>query len=140
MTWFMKAVHAVLPPREQDPLPPRQITERVTEEVAVKEQLSEEERRRLSVAAHYAFGATAGALYAPLARTLRLPAVLGGVTYGLGVWASSYLGWLPKAGLYRRPQHEPAGRQAMMIGAHVVWGAALGMLVGLTTRVFQEKA
>jgi hypothetical protein len=46
----------------------------------------------------------------------------------MGVWASSYLGWLPAAGLHPPAQREAAGRTAMTVGAHVVWGAVLGLL------------
>ena len=72
-----------------------------------------------------------GAAYAPLAQHFRLPPVAGGIAYGLGVWASSYLGWLPATGLYRSPGREPKRRHAMMIGAHAVWGAVLGVLTDL---------
>jgi len=50
------------------------------------------------------------------------------VGYGLVVWAGSYLGLLPAVGLHRPATREPAGRNGMMIGAHVVFGAVLGLL------------
>lgn len=128
MTAFMKGVHATLPPDEQTPIPPREITERATAMAGVRQELSDGERLGLSVAAHFAFGATTGAVYGPLAHHFRLPPVAGGIAYGLGVWATSYLGWLPAAGLYRSPGREPAGRHFMIFGAHVVWGAVLGVL------------
>src|SRR5687767_6799274 len=78
MTLFMAAVHQNLPPEQQDPAPPRQITDRVTQAAGVDDELSEDETACLSVAAHFGFGATAGAAYAPLAHRLNLPPVLGG--------------------------------------------------------------
>ena len=128
MTAFMKAVHVNLPADERSPVPPREITERATEMAGVRQDLSDNERFALSVAGHFAFGATTGAVYGPLARHFQLPPVAGGIAYGLAVWASSYLGWLPATGLYRSPGREPKRRHAMMIGAHVVWGAVLGVL------------
>ena len=35
---------------------------------------------------------------------------------------------LPLVGLFRRPEREAGERKALMIAAHVVWGAALGLL------------
>jgi len=128
ITAFMKAVHVNLPPDLRSPIPPREITERATQMAGVRQDLSDGQRLGLSIAAHWAFGAATGAMYAPLARHFHLPPLAGGIVFGLGVWASSYLGWLPAAGLYRSPSREPAGRHAMMVGAHVVWGAVLGIL------------
>jgi hypothetical protein len=50
------------------------------------------------------------------------------VAYGLAVWAGSYLGWLPAAGVLPPATEEPAGKNAVMILAHVACGAALGVL------------
>jgi len=63
-----------------------------------------------------------------LAPHLPFDPISNGVTYGLGVWASSYLGWLPAAGLHPPAHGESGGRNGMNIGAHVVWGAVLGLL------------
>jgi hypothetical protein len=56
--------------------------------------------------------------------------VLAGVGFGLAVWAVSYLGWLPAAGILSPATEHPARRNALMIGAHVVWGATTGLAVG----------
>src|SRR5688572_23810450 len=81
MTAFMKAVHVNLPPDEQSPVPPREITERATAMAGVRHDLSDEQRLGLSVAAHVAFGAATGALYGPLARGFRLPPVASGIAF-----------------------------------------------------------
>jgi putative membrane protein len=70
-----------------------------------------------------------GALYGLTANPQSLPAAApAGVAFGLGVWAGSYLGVLPAAGLYRSAADEPTERNAMMVAAHVVWGASLGLI------------
>lgn len=125
MTLFMDAVQALLPRHEQDGLPPEHITERALAKTGM-DHGAPGEHGSLSMLAHFAFGATAGSFYAPLAQRLRPHPILGGVAYGLAVWAASYLGWLPAAGLYRSALREPARRNLMIIGAHVVWGAVLG--------------
>lgn len=131
MTLAMDLLHTTLPRDEQDPLPPRHVTERATAKAGVRPALSDDQRHDLTMLAHFGFGTTAGALYGPLARRLNLPPVAGGIAYGLGVWACSYLGWLPAVGLYRPPHREPAGRHAVTIAGHVVWGASLGLMTAL---------
>jgi hypothetical protein len=130
MTAVMKALHPELPPQHREPLPPRQIAMNAAEAVGVKDELSEPERRQLTMAGHYAYGAGVGAVYGLLAPNLPLPPALSGVGFALGVWAASYLGWLPAAGLYRSATEEPAERNALMLAAHVVYGGALGLLAG----------
>lgn len=41
------------------------------------------------------------------------------------VWLVSYVGWLPTAQLFPSAQRVTLARNALMIAAHVVWGAAL---------------
>ena len=80
------------------------------------------------MAGHFAYGTAAGALYATFARKLRFSPVLRGIGYGLVVWTISYLNLLPALRILRPATEHPAGRNALMIAAHVVWGAALGVL------------
>lgn len=129
MTAAMKLMHRRLPRGERYPLPPRRVTMSLADKAGVKQHLDESERRALTVAGHFAYGAAVGALYAPLARHVPLPPPLAGATYGLAVWAVSYLGWLPAAGLIAPATRHPARRNALMIAAHLVWGAAAGALV-----------
>lgn len=103
----------------------------------IHEGLDETERIGLTLASHFAYGAAMGTLYSALVKdALPVPRGVRGVTYGLGVWAGSYLGWLPAAGLYPPATEEPAPRNALMIAAHVVWGASLDlMLNGLVEKL-----
>jgi uncharacterized membrane protein YagU involved in acid resistance len=133
MTLAMAALHSRLPPRERHPLPPRHITEKLAEESGLAPKLSEPEMRTLTFAAHFAYGAAAGAAYGLLASLLRGPSVLGGVIFGLGVWAGSYAGWLPAANVLPSAGRESARRNPLMIAAHVVWGAATGALARLAS-------
>jgi uncharacterized membrane protein YagU involved in acid resistance len=130
MTLAMEAMHRYLPARERYPLPPRLITEKVAEDAGIAGQLGEAEHKRLTWIAHFAYGAAAGALYAPLAKQMGLPPVAAGALYGLTVWAGSYLGLLPAAGILRPATEHPARRTALMIAAHIVWGATTGALIG----------
>ena len=130
MTLAMKLMHEQLPREEQYPLPPRQVTEGMAEKAGVNEHLNEDEREAATWASHFAYGAACGALYGALTgeRVDRHP-VLAGVGFGVAVWAGSYLGWLPAAGIIAPATEHPARRNALMIAAHVVWGATAGVAV-----------
>ena len=122
----------LLPPGERYDLPPREITLEAAERVGMADHLDDEaERHTASTAAHYGFGALAGAAGAPmiLAETAagNNPA-LQGVLWGLIVWGGTYLGLLPAAAILRPATEHPPRRTAMMIGVHVIWGAVTGLL------------
>lgn len=131
MSAVMAALHQSLPPEDRHALPPRHITERVTQEAGVDDDLSEPEKQALTAAAHFGYGAAAGTVYGLVRPRIPLPGALSGLVYGLAVWAGSYMGLLPRLRLYRHAVDESAERNAMMIAAHVVWGATLGAATDL---------
>ncbi len=108
MTASMVLMHRELPFWERYPLPPRQITSRLAAAAGVRDDLDERQKVGATLLGHFAYGAAAGAIYAPLA--LPLPWPLQGRAFGLLVWTVSYLGWLPALGVAggdeapRRPQ------------------------------------
>lgn len=126
MTVAMEIMHRNLPDEEQYPLPPRIITMKAAKAVDVKKEMGETERMTATLISHFAYGATVGALYAPFKRKIPLAPPLAGACYGLAVWAGSYLGLLPALGVLRPATEHPVRRTALMIAAHLVWGAALG--------------
>lgn len=128
MTLIMVWGHRMLPRREQYPLPPSEIVQVAGEEIGIEQQISEDQHIAVSLVAHFAYGSTTGAMYAPLMSRLPFPTVLNGIVYGLVVWAASYIGWLPAVGILRPATEHPLRRNAIMVGSHVVWGAALGLL------------
>jgi uncharacterized membrane protein YagU involved in acid resistance len=129
MTAAMTAMHRLLPTRERYPLPPKQITVSAAERAGAEDHLGETEREVLTAAAHFGYGATMGALYAPLADKGSLSGATRGAGFGLAVWAGSYLGLLPALGLLNPATEHPARRNGLMITAHLIWGAILGVLV-----------
>jgi hypothetical protein len=131
MSLVMAAARASLPVRDRYPLPPRVVTERAAQAANVGHRMTETQMETATAAGHFGYGAVAGAVYGALAPHLPFGPALNGVTYALGVWAGSYLGWLPAAGLHPPAQRESAGRNAMLIGSHLVWGAVLGVLTDL---------
>lgn len=125
MTLAMALMHRQLPPHERYPLPPSEITA-VAEREALGRDLDPETHAAATLAAHFGYGAATGAIYGALAGERPGPA--SGAGFGLLVWAGSYMGLLPALGVLRPATEHPARRTALMIAAHLVWGAALGAL------------
>jgi uncharacterized membrane protein YagU involved in acid resistance len=126
MTVAMELMLRMLPEEEQYPLAPRIITMKAADSVDLKSEMNETERTTATLVSHFAYGASVGALYAPVREKIPLPPVAAGACYGLAVWAGSYLGLLPALGVLRPATEHPVRRTALMIAAHLVWGAALG--------------
>jgi hypothetical protein len=85
----------------------------------------------LSSLTHLGFGVGAGVVYAALPASERLPAAARGAVYGLAVWAVSYLGWVPRLlGALPSADRDRPDRVAVMVTAHVVYGAVVGTLDG----------
>ncbi len=128
MTLAMKLMHERLPRGERYPLPPRQVTEGLAEKAGVNRHLDEEGRETATWVSHFAYGAACGALYgAASGKRVDEHALLAGMGFGVAVWAGSYLGWLPAAGILSPATEHPARRNALMIAAHLVWGAGVGV-------------
>jgi hypothetical protein len=137
MTAAMKLWHRQLPWHEQYPLPPRQITVEAARKAGVHQHLDESDRKGLTYVNHFSYGTAVGSLYGPLSRQAPGPPAVKGMGYGLMVWTVSYLGLLPALRLLSPATRHPARRNAnaLMIGAHLVWGAVLG----LATESLQQK-
>jgi hypothetical protein len=124
MVVAMKALQQSAPSARRRALPPQQITLALARRVGLARKLDTRGRYATTAAAHFGYGSAAGALYPYASRVLPGPTALKGALFGVGLWAGSYLGWLPATGVLRSATREPVGRNAMMIGAHVVWGIA----------------
>ena len=128
MTLAMVAMHRRLPRRQRYPLPPRQITMTAAAKIGARKHLDESERTGLTLLAHFGYGAAVGALFGLVAPREMSRAIPAGIAYGLLVWAGSYLGLLPALRLLSPATRHPKERNALMIAAHVVWGATVGAL------------
>ncbi|MGR0185711.1 hypothetical protein [Azospirillum aestuarii] len=127
MTAAMRAMFRALPEKDRYPLPPRLITDRVVGPTGLLDALDEPERRDLTLALHYGYGAAAGALYPAVAQRVGGPAVATGIGYGLAVWGASYLGWIPAMRILTPATRHPSARNSLMLAAHVVWGGVTGV-------------
>lgn len=134
MTAYWEYMHARLPGEPPRPLPPREIVEAAAVKRGMTRQLSEVDLQNLALAAHFCYGAATGALFGLLPPRGPGRTIGAGTLFGLGVWAASYLGWLPAAGLRQPIKYDPVARTGLMVGGHLVWGLALGILTALGTR------
>src|SRR4051794_21587159 len=81
MTALMEAAGRLLPAEEQEPLPPRQITERAAEKADVADDMTEEQRAAAAAVNHFAYGTGSRAAYAALAEHIPLPPAARGVAF-----------------------------------------------------------
>jgi uncharacterized membrane protein YagU involved in acid resistance len=128
MSVFMLIGWTLLPQREKYPLPPRLITEEITERIGIDDRLSENQLVGFTIFSHFGYGALFGLLYALFEERMSMHFSLKGVVAGLALWIGSYLGWLPALGILRPAAQHPWRRNLLMIVAHVVWGVTLSVL------------
>lgn len=128
MTAAMLGMQQLLPKPEQYPLPPRRIVARLTRWLGIRRDLDKVSLDALTGVAHFGYGTSMGALYGPVGLALPVPGLVSGIGWGLAVWAASYLGLLPALNILSSALHHPPKRDALMIAAHVVWGATLGIV------------
>lgn len=145
MTLALFRIHKELPKNERLPLPPAKLTQEMTAPFHSKA-LAPNQQEGLTMLSHFAYGLACGVVYA-VGRELfhkmngeksspeRLPPSVVGGLFGLGVWAFSYLGWIPMAGFQTQAPKMSWRRNVMMIFSHWVWGSSLG----LTERELRER-
>jgi uncharacterized membrane protein YagU involved in acid resistance len=119
MTSAMRRLHRRLPAEQRYPLTPREIIDSGASQAALR--LANESAKDVTTAAHFAYGALTGALLGAMNPN---PAKKTGAAYGVAVWLASYMGWIPAVGTLEPATRHPARRNALMIVAHLVWGAS----------------
>lgn len=122
-------------------MPPERITQKIFFR-GRRRAKSNEARRRVATALHFAFGGVGGAMFAIIHR--RLPVhvnpALHGVVFGALLWATSYMGWAPALGFMPQAHRDRPDRPIVMVVAHWIFGATLGAVVGWLGRAFPEPS
>lgn len=128
MTLSMKLQHRFLPLTRKQSLPPKKIAMRLSKVAGFQIPVRKQKKRQAAATiAHYGYGAGTGALYPLVTKGVSWHPACKGSAYGLIIWAGSYLGWLPAAGILT-PKEEGKKRIGLMIVAHLVWGSFLGII------------
>jgi hypothetical protein len=142
MTVAMELLFRRLPPGQQYPLPPRELTMAIANRTGFAPMMpSERARVGATLAAHFGYGLFAGALY-PLTFFRRQPRhpLLHGSFYGIVVWALSYLGWVPALKILKPANQHPRQRRWLMIVVHLLWGAVTaGVTLALSNNGAQDS-
>jgi uncharacterized membrane protein YagU involved in acid resistance len=130
MTLFMIAAQKVLPPAEKSPLPPATLVDEALGLSHSDRTVSDVGKAEVAMISHFVFSMVSGALYAMIRKQISYDssrARIGmGALFGLVVWAVSYAGWMPLLKFRASACSMPRRRNFLMLGAHVVWGVALG--------------
>jgi len=84
------------------------------------------------IGAHLGYGMACATVYSLIRRYLPERDSWAGLTFGLGVWAVSYLGFVPALRLYPWPADDSRPRQIVLTVAHAFFGLTVA---GLTSRL-----
>lgn len=122
MTAAMNRIYRHLPRKERYPLPPRELIDSAEEGLGLP--LGNETSIDATLAGHFGYGAAAGSLIG--AANVGMSPISGALA-GVAVWMASYLGWIPAVGLLKPATRHPPRRDLLMLGAHLVWGAATAL-------------
>lgn len=116
-------------------MPPRLITERMLDFMGIRRKTPRRARKALATLLHFAFGGVGGMIFevAREAFGKRVPRALA-LPYALGIYATSYAGWVPAIGAVPPPKLDRPGRQPAMVAAHLVFGATLALFAPRRTR------
>jgi len=111
-------------------LPPMTITDAAADKMPVGFRPPERDRGALASVMHFAFGGLAGGLYGILAKDVVrvVPGALLGILFASGIYAVSYLGWVPALSILPPAHRDRPGRVGTMLVAHWAYGALLGAL------------
>ena len=88
------------------------------------QELTDAEKKAAAPIAHYAFGATTGALYGLIAELRPEVTRLAGLPFGASVWLAADELSLPLLGLSGPPQEYPLAKHIFSLAAHFVYGFA----------------
>jgi len=130
MTIWMILANRFFPTPVPDPLPPEEITVNLAKKAKVESNLKpHQKKKKISLINHFLYGGIIASPFGLVPANLkREHAISSGISYGLLVWGSNYLGLLPKLELYPSAKNEPVRMNGIMIVAHIIWGGALGLI------------
>jgi uncharacterized membrane protein YagU involved in acid resistance len=111
-------------PWEQAPVPAL-VAKRIAEGVFHKE-IPADKIDLVTNVMHWSYGTTWGGVYGLLHERAAERPLRSGMTFGIGVWAMSYLQLVPM-GLYQPPWEYDPRELSMDVGYHLAYGAGAGL-------------
>lgn len=142
MAFVMMGLNRYLPvgsrswPEKLRPLPPKEIVVETAARADVEKVVTPGKQWDAATwLGHLAYGSATASLFPLATRPLPLPYIPRGMLFALGVWAGSYLGWLPALGILPPATKQTPRRNAVMILSHLSWGS----LLALFTQMFEQR-
>ena len=129
MTIVMVGLWRRLPRRERYALPPQEIITSLADKANLAVPITSGQHLAATGLSHFGFGAVTGAVYALVEAKVNAPPIVKGMAFAVMVWGTSYLFVWPTLHVLTPATQHPARRNALMLAAHLVWGATLGWLV-----------
>lgn len=91
-------------------------------ELVFAHHLTKSEKEKAGAIAHYAMGATSGAMYGAMAEVMPATTVANGLPFGAAVWVLADEFIVPASGLSRKPSDYPPSIHAYSFASHLVYG------------------
>lgn len=91
-------------------------------ELVFAHHLTKSEKEKAGAIAHYAMGATSGAMYGAMAEVMPATTVANGLPFGAAVWVLADEFIVPASGLSREPSDYPPSIHAYSFASHLVYG------------------
>ena len=121
---------------------PRRIVKNAAKKASGTSAIPEGALQAAWMTSHLAYGALGGIPLTTAFRDSAMTApVATGASLGGAIWAVSYLGWVPKTGLYPSVEREPTGRQAPQsrAAAELMLHAVYGISAAYAARYLEQK-
>jgi putative membrane protein len=97
-------------------------TGNVVSEFVFDHHLTKSEKETAGAVAHYAMGATSGAIYGAVAEVMPAATVAEGLPFGAAVWLIADEGVVPASGLSKESSDYPPSIHAYAFASHLVYG------------------
>jgi hypothetical protein len=112
-------------------LPPERITQKSFFK-GFRSPARERRKNMLAALLHVGFGIAGGVGFGIMAfrNVASYLLIVGGMLYATGIWFVSYMGWVPALRLMPPADKDRPDRQVVMVVAHWIYGATLGMVLG----------
>jgi hypothetical protein len=91
-------------------------------ELVLDHHLTKSEKETAGAVAHYAMGATSGAIYGAVAEFMPVATACEGTAFGAAVWLIADEAVVPGLGLSRKSSEYPASVHTYAIASHLVYG------------------
>lgn len=91
-------------------------------ELVLHHHLTKSEKETAGAVAHYAMGATSGAIYGAMAEMMPATTAAEGLPFGAAVWLIADEAIVPASGLSRKSSDYPASIHAYAFASHLVYG------------------